>query len=82
MFAFFIIQHECIDGARERERARERWCEGEWGDEKKTLLLTLEEFLLLSSILKSGSSFAFTGWQNNGRVNLCCVTDFLDVVIG
>lgn len=62
---------------------RERWCEGEWGDaedEKKTLLLTLEEFLLLSSgdirILRSDSSFAFTGLQTNGRVNLRRVTDF------
>lgn len=47
---------------------------------KKTLLLTLEEFLPLFSrdtcMLRSDSSFAFTDLQTNGRANLNCVKDF------
>lgn len=50
-------------------------------EKKEALLLTLEEFLVLSSentcILRSDSSFAFTALQTNGSVNLCCVIRFL-----
>lgn len=76
VFAFFIIQHECIDGE------REGWSKGKWGDaeRKKKHYSTLEEFLVLSReetrILGSDSSFAFTALQTNGRVNLRCVIDF------
>ncbi len=75
VFAFFIIQHEHIDGGRERDgEGRVRRCRA------KEKLLTFEEFLLLSSentcILKTGSSFAFTALQTNSKKNFCLVIDF------
>lgn len=48
--------------------------------EKSSLALDISRILLLSSegtrILRRDSSFAFTAFQTDGRVNLCRVIDF------
>lgn len=73
VFAFFIIQHECIDG----ERESKGWREGERGyaekkRKKDARHLTLEEFSLLSRrnipVLRSVSRATFTFLQSTYAV--------------